>query len=141
VKKKKIITEYARMWPREVFDIMEGNTLVISTLPELDQPGIYILYRDEVPFYVGQSKKKLYLRLHDHSNKTTDRYFHFWNYFSFFVVPNPDHVDEIEGLLIASMPTANSANPKIKQVKLPPKIADILRKVRRKKVEVERISN
>ena len=122
------------MWPREVFDIFENNRLVVTTLPELASPGVYILYRDESPYYIGKAKGRLISRLHSHSNLSTDPYFNFWNYFSFFVVPDPDHVDEVEGILIASTRTANIAVPKIKQVKLPTSIARVLRNVRRNAV-------
>lgn len=140
LKKKRIVTEYARMWPREVFDILKKNSkkaLVATELQDLRRPGVYILYRDEKPYYIGKTKRRLFSRLHSHSNQSTDPYFNFWNYFSFFVVPNPNHVDEVEGILIASMPTANSAVPKIKQVKLPKEIANVLRKVRSKAVNVQ----
>ncbi|MEO8048936.1 MAG: GIY-YIG nuclease family protein [Acidobacteriota bacterium] len=116
---------------------MEGKALLLKLLAdELKSPGVYILYRDEHPYYVGKTKRPLFSRLHDHANKSTDKYFYFWNYFSFFLVPDPDHIDEIEGILIASMATANGASPKIDEVKLPAKLAQILRRVRRKKVEV-----
>ena len=134
---KGIIEEYARMWPREVFDIFERGSLVIKKLPELARPGVYILYRDETPYYIGKTKRSLFLRLHNHSNQVTDPYFYFWNYFSFFVVPDPRHVDEVEGLLIASMPTSNSARTKIKKIKLPSKIAQVLRGVRRRAVKID----
>jgi hypothetical protein len=123
------------MWPREVFDIFKANKLVISDLPELNSPGVYILYRDESPYYIGKAKRKLFSRLHSHANLSTDPYFNFWNYFSFFVVPDPSHVDEIEGILIASTPTANLAVPKMKRVKLPGSIARVLRSVRKLVVE------
>ena len=126
---QKIVTQYARMWPREVFDAMEENKLLLKEVKDLQQPGVYILYRDDVPYYVGKTVK-LYSRLHDHANKSTDRYFNFWNYFSFFVVA-AKHVDEVEGVLIASMPTANSAIPRIKQITLPKPLAKILRQARR----------
>ena len=129
-----IVTKYARMWPREVWDILDNNSLVLRKMPELQESGVYILYRDDVPHYIGKTKKALAKRLHDHSNKTSDRYFNFWNYFSFFVVPDPDHVDEIEGILIASMTTANSAAPRIEQIRMPKPIPAVLRKARRKVV-------
>ena len=122
------------MWPREVWDILEDNALVLRKMPELQESGVYILYRDDVPHYIGKTKKALAKRLHDHSNKTSDKYFNFWNYFSFFVVPDPDHVDEIEGILIASMTTANSAAPRIERIRMPKPIPAILRKARRKAV-------
>jgi hypothetical protein len=55
----------------------------------------------------------------------------FWNYFSAFLVPDPRHIDEIEGILIASMVTENSAVPRIKEFRLPSEIGDILRAARR----------
>lgn len=136
MKKKKIITKYARMWPREVFDIFEENALALKTFQDLKSPGVYILYRDDTPYYVGKTSRGLFKRLHDHANKTTDRYFNFWNYFSVFVVPDSSHLDEIEGILIASMPTANSATRRIQQIKIPQAIAKILRAVRRKAVSL-----
>ena len=111
------------------------QTFGCQKLPELQQSGVYILYRDDVPYYVGKTKTALAKRLHAHSNKSTDRYFNYWNYFSFFVVPDPEHVDEIEGILIASMATANSASPKIDQVQLPREISKVLREARRRNVE------
>ena len=58
----KIVTEYGRMWPREVFDILENKTLVIKALSALQQPGVYILYRDESPYYIGKTTKTLFSR-------------------------------------------------------------------------------
>ncbi len=103
----KIVTEYARMWPRKVFDMIEANRLLAKDLEALRNPGVYILYRDEHPYYIGKIKRLLFSRLHDHANKSTDTYFNFWNYFSVFVVPDKAHVDEVEAILIASMLTAN----------------------------------
>lgn len=134
---QKIVTEYGRMWPREVFDILENKTLVIKALSALQQPGVYILYRDESPYYIGKTTKTLFSRLHSHSNISNDPYFNFWNYFSFFVVPQRNHVDEIEGILIASTPTANIALPRLHRVKLPNAVAKVLRGVRRRLVRVE----
>src|SRR5258708_32421420 len=122
---QKIVTAYGRMWPREVFDIIENNRLIVKDLKALKESGVYILYRDETPYYIGKATRTLFSRLHSHSNQSTDPYFNFWNYFSFFVVPDPNHVDEIEGILIASTPTANVALPKISRVKLPASIARV----------------
>lgn len=121
-----IVSQYARMWPRKVFDAREGKRILLKEVPALQEPGVYILYRDDHPYYVGKTKRKLFGRLHDHANKSTDRYFNFWNYFSVFVVPDPKHVDEVEGILIASMTTANSAAPKMPQIRLPKNLATIL---------------
>jgi uncharacterized protein YyaL (SSP411 family) len=132
--KKRIAIEYARMWPREVFDIMEEGRLTIKKgIGPLTKSGVYVLYRDEHPYYIGKAKKRtLFQRLHDHANKSTDKYFNLWNYFSAFVV-DAKHIDEVEGILIAAMPTANSAARKIKQIRVPEKLAKILRKARQNK--------
>jgi predicted GIY-YIG superfamily endonuclease len=129
---RKIVKAYARMWPREIFDAMEGRKLLISDVEELHSSGVYILYRDDHPYYIGKAIK-LSTRLHSHANMSTDRYFNFWNFFSVFAVPRK-HMDEVEGILIASMTTANSAVPRIKEVKLPKRLARILRDARRRKL-------
>jgi hypothetical protein len=46
---------------------------------------------------------------------------------------DPDHVDEVEGILIASMTTANRAVPRIKEISLPSELGKILRLARRAK--------
>jgi|APEBP8051073220_1049391.scaffolds.fasta_scaffold01156_5 hypothetical protein len=132
---KKIITEFGRLWSREIFDILEENKLTANNYPSLKMPGVYILYRDDFPYYIGKSKTSLFSRLHKHSNVSSDKYFNFWNYFSFFVVPDEKHVDEIEGILIASMPTANRAVPKIKEITIPRAVAKRLRENRRNNVK------
>jgi hypothetical protein len=133
-----LVSDYARMWPREIFDVMEEGRkkLFLRGRHDLDQPGVYILYRDEHPYYVGQAKS-LYRRLHDHANKSTDRYFNFWNYFSAFVVPNPEQLDEVEGILIASMPTANRAVPRLHLIEFPPEAAKVLRSARRRRLGLD----
>lgn len=76
---KKIAVEYARMWPREVFDIIQDRKLTVKvSVKELKKPGVYVLYWDERPYYIGKATASLFNRLHDHANKTTDKYFNFW---------------------------------------------------------------
>jgi len=118
------------MWPRELFDIKDKKGgLIIVGLKDLHQPGVYILYRDDHPYYVGRATKLL-SRLHAHANMSGDTYFNFWNYFSVFVVPDRKHLSEVEGILIASMPTANRSVPKVARMKLPNKLVKILKKRR-----------
>lgn len=52
--------------------------------------------------------------------------------FSAYIVRNPKHREEVEGVLIASMPTANSASPKIKRIPLPRTVTNMIRKIRQK---------
>ena len=92
----------------------------------LEVKGVYILYRDDKPYYIGQASR-LYSRLWAHAKQAEGRYFHFWNFFSAFAVPNRKHRDELEGVLIAAMPTANSANPKVQREQMPREVRNLLR--------------
>jgi len=123
-----VVKPAAQMWPRVVFDF-EGRATVKECLREA---GVYVLFRDDEPYYVGKTKNKLFNRIKAHATRTRGRYYHFWNYFSAFVVLNAKHRDEVEGVLIASMPTANSAAPKIKRIPLPKNVANLMQKIRRK---------
>jgi hypothetical protein len=42
--------------------------------------------------------------------------YNFWTHFSAFVVEDVAHRNELEGILIAAMPTANSATPDLTDV-------------------------
>ena len=112
-KRGEIVFEFAKMWPREVFDIREGKRLVFRHEPELRKPGVYVLYRDDHPYYIGKTSRRLFERIWNHANQPKDKYYHFWNFFSAFVVEKKKYRDEVEGILIAAMPTANSANPRL----------------------------
>lgn len=128
-----VVKAAAQMWPRAVFDF-DGRA---SVRESLKKPGVYVLFRDDEPYYVGKTEKKLFRRIQAHAIKPTDRYYHFWNYFSAFVVPNAKHRDEVEGILIASMPTANSAAPKIKRIHLPKNVIKLMRDMRKKAVALD----
>lgn len=126
----KLVTGYVKMWPRSLFSIHKGKKLMVN-VPELSKKleilgksGVYVLYRDEHPYYVGQASGRLFSRLHDHANKSTDTYFNFLNSFSAFAV-HKDHLDEVEAILIAAMPTANSTKPKFIPLPLQKEIVKI----------------
>lgn len=124
---------YARMWPREIFDhdlkfLRDEKQLVV-----LGEPGVYVLYRDDVPYYVGQAKK-LRSRLWQHAANPSTRYYNFWNFFSVFVPDDSSRLSEIEAILIAAMPTANSAKPKLAKEKFPLTVTKLLRKIRRARI-------
>ena len=125
----KIITKFARMWPREFFQGKKRPDWAAGVWKELDYPGVYVLYRDEHPYYVGQTKGRLYARIWVHANRPQARYFNFWNFVSAFVVPEKGHVDEVEALLITTMTTANRAIPKIKRITFPGKAWKEIRKL------------
>jgi hypothetical protein len=134
--KKIIVSGYARMWPREVFGLFPALKGAASKRKKslaggsefLTKPGVYILYRNDTPYYIGQAAK-MRARLRMHAAKAESRYFHFWNFFSAFAVPNPRHRNELEGILIAAMPTANSAKPKLQREKMPKEVRDLLKRI------------
>src|ERR1035438_10514822 len=69
--RKDIVSKFIRMLPRAIFDTpeIEGQKgSIASKIEELKGPGVYILYRDDVPFYVGKTEGKLFNRLWQHAN-------------------------------------------------------------------------
>ena len=134
-KKNQIVEEYARMWPREVFDCLVPNEdsgkkkILGKGLDLLNKPGVYVLYRNDIPYYIGQALK-LRHRLWSHAGSPGARYGNFWNYFSAFVIQDQKMRNEVEGILIAAMPTANSAKPKLKRAKFPLVVSQMVRRIR-----------
>ena len=140
--KTKILGQYARMWPRDVFYRLVDNEkkrdtqkkakssakLLFRTIELLTKPGVYVLYRDGVPYYIGQAKK-LRSRLWQHACAPDSRYYNFWNFFSAFVVEQPSDRNDIEAILVAAMPTANSAKPRIKKESLPAGVRKMVREI------------
>lgn len=142
----RILTQYARMWPREVFyrlaptevekktgkakgkKLKRTAKLLFRHIELLAKPGVYVLYRDGVPYYVGQAKK-LRSRLWQHACSPDTRYFNFWNFFSAFVVEDAGDRNDVESILIAAMPTANSAKPRIKRESLPVGVRKMVREI------------
>ena len=128
VRKANIVTHYAKMWPRGVFDLRKGRKLHGEVQELLKRSGVYILYRDDQPYYIGKTAGSLFDRIYDHANKPADPYYNFWNFFSVFVVPKIRDIREVESILIAATPTSNKARPKITRLKLPRKVAACLRR-------------
>jgi len=124
-----------RMWPREIFDrvdvIGKGKQ---KELDELNKEGVYVLYRDDEPYYVGQAKN-MRGRIGKHATDPTSRVYHFWNFFSAFVIKDARLRSQLEGVLIAAMPTANNANPKLPKEAMPDKVRDLLRELRLMKAQ------
>lgn len=135
-KKNIVVEEYARMWPREVFDCLISNEdggrkrILGKGLDLVNEPGVYVLYRNDIPYYIGQATK-LRHRLWLHAGSPGARYGNFWNYFSAFVIRDKAMRDEVEGILIAAMPTANSAKPKLKRAKFPLVVSQMVRRIRK----------
>lgn len=105
---------FFRMRPRAFFHMREGKKILESNL---NKAGVYILYRDEVPYYIGKTKKPLVKRLRSHALRPNSRRYNFWNYFSAFEIEDESHMNEVEAILISAMPTANSSKPKFDRKK------------------------
>ena len=118
--------QFFRMWPRALFHSKEGRTFIDQ---HLTNPGVYILYRNDRPYYIGKTGGPLNKRLENHALKPNARYYNFWNYFSAFQIPRQGHRDEIEAILISAMPTANSAHPRFSRKKLDRQISKLLNNV------------
>lgn len=131
---RQIVQRHARMWPRAIFDRPElsngkkAKTMLAKQLEFLSKPGIYVLYRDDRPYYIGRADK-LRKRLWNWAKNPKSRYYHFWNFFTAFTVENPRLRNELEGILIACMPTANSMKPKLAKEPMPREVRDLLRKM------------
>jgi predicted GIY-YIG superfamily endonuclease len=123
------VIAYAKMWPREIFDT---DLDLVRSLPILGRAGVYVLYRDDLPYYVGQATK-LRKRLYAHAVMPGTRYFNFWNFFSVFVAEDKTQRNQIEAILIAAMPTANSAKPRLEKENLPVKVCELVRQIRRRR--------
>jgi hypothetical protein len=135
-KRRIIVSGYAQMWPREIFDMREiEDRRKMIGWENLDKPGVYVLYRNDQPYYIGMTEASLFHRVWHHANKPKDKWYNFWNFFSAFVVPDRGLIPEIERILIAAMPTANSTNPKIKPIDIPREVVRLMHQLRRLPVE------
>ena len=139
----KLVEKYARLWPREVFDYITSEPgkraeYLAKQLPILRQPGVYVLYRDDMPYYVGKASNWLWHRLHVHARKPGGRYNNFWNYFSVFVIHDPGQRDAVESILIAAFPRVNSAKPKIDREPMPKKAIEMWRQSRDRQIDPTR---
>ena len=145
----KVPFKYARMWPREVFYRRLSKPRPIAgskknppvttpwlykTMDLLAQPGVYALYLDGVPYYVGQADM-LRSTLAAHARVPQSHYFRHWNYFSAFVVDKKD-LDRIEAILIAALPTANGRKL-LKKEPFPPELTEMLNEIQLAKANPE----
>jgi hypothetical protein len=131
-----IVSKFIQMLPRAIFhepEIAGQKGSIASKIKELEGPGVYILYRDDVPFYVGKTEGKLFDRLWQHANGVSVRRSYFWNYFSAFIVKEPSHIAEIEAILISAMPAviANAARPRLEKMRKGKSTIKLMRKMRR----------
>lgn len=111
------------MWPRALFHMREGMDILKESL---DKAGVYVLYRNDEPYYIGKTSRPLIKRLKVHALKPNARRYNFWNYFSAFQIDDPALRNEVEAILISAMPTAaNGARPRIPRMPLDRKAAKI----------------
>ena len=102
-------------------------------LPILRKGGVYILYREDSPYYIGQATKFI-TRLRTHSTPG-GRYDLFWDYFSLFVIEDKDERNKIEAILITAFPTANGATPRIKRDPYDKDVKRLVRMMRSSKTQ------
>lgn len=131
-----IVSKFIRMLPRAIFDTPEikgQKGSIASKIEELKGPGVYILYRDDVPFYVGKTEGKLFNRLWQHANGISTTRSYFWNYFSAFIVKNPRSIAEVEAILISAMPSVitNASRPRLEKMHKGKSIIKLLREMRK----------
>jgi hypothetical protein len=118
-----LVESYARTWPREVIEFLNdrqaGRTAdVASVTKTLEQPGVYVLFKDDVPHYAGKATN-LRKRLLTHM-RIGGRYANLWNHVSFFIIHDEAHRNAVESIVIASIGNAaNSAKPRIKKIPVP----------------------
>ncbi len=120
------VSQFFRMWPRALFHLKESKPVLRNSL---SNAGVYILYRDDKPHYIGKTSGPLMDRLCSHALKPNAKHYNFWNYFSAFEITDGDHRDEVEAILISAMPTANSSRPKFDRKKLDRESARLLNDV------------
>lgn len=117
-----IVSNFIRMLPRAIFyepEVEGQKGTIASAIPELKKSGVYILYRDDIPFYVGKAEGALFSRLWAHANGVSSTRSYFWNYFSAFIVKDRRNIAEIEAMLISAMPSVitYSARPKLQKLR------------------------
>lgn len=123
--------KFLRMWPREIFQV--GKKKLTDNGEALGKPGVYVLYRQDEPYYIGKAEDSLFKRLHAHANMMTSRYYFHWTHFSAFAFDvnsskTRKKIKEIEGILISALPRAsNGAAPRWPKAKIPRELRPLLK--------------
>ncbi|MGC1461019.1 MAG: GIY-YIG nuclease family protein [Terracidiphilus sp.] len=133
----RIVKKFIRMPPRAIFDTQEVGRLgsIARNIKELtENPGVYILYRDDVPFYVGKAEKSLFNRLHDHANGVSSNRSYFWNYFSAYILKDRHYIADLEAILISAMPSVimNSSRPNLDKMRKGKSTIKLMREMRKR---------
>jgi hypothetical protein len=88
-----LVTKYGRMWARN-----DQNFKKLREEPNLK--GLYILYDGSMPVYVGHGW--ISTRLKKARESSTRR--RFWDYFSWYAIPDEELQKDTEALLIKTLP-------------------------------------
>ena len=80
---------------------MKQGQAILAEL--LSHRGVYVLYRDDEPYYIGKTSTTIFKRLKTHALRPNARRYNYWNYFSAFEIEDDDHRDEVEAILIAAI--------------------------------------
>lgn len=130
---QRLISEYGKMWPRAIFyskaaSPSTGKIRVIAQdLPLLQQPGVYVLYVEEKPYYVGRTDL-LWKRLYRWANRKNSPHYNFWTHFSAFAVRDEKLCKELEAALIATIPGMNNgAKPKLVKIPIPLQVRKLMK--------------
>jgi hypothetical protein len=91
----RLVTRYGKLWPRNLHSLQELEHRLGH-----DVEGIYVLYDGSMPVYVGKGEILSRLVRHRDSNTRSK----FWDYFSWFEVPDADLQHEAEALLLKVLP-------------------------------------
>jgi hypothetical protein len=89
-----IVTRYGTMWAR--------NKTNIEKLPRAKEGGfgVYILFDGSMPMYVGKGNIRSRIKEACHSKRRR----HLWEHFSWYVMPNPKLMHDVEALMLRLLP-------------------------------------
>ncbi|HEV2323460.1 MAG TPA: GIY-YIG nuclease family protein [Terracidiphilus sp.] len=128
-----VISEYAKMWPRALFYVKGSNQvgghkrILAREIDFLKKAGVYVLYRDTAPYYVGKAEI-LWKRLNRWATRPTSAQYNFWNFFSVFVVEDAAQRTQLEAALIATLPGMNNgARPRLNKAPIPKEVRDLMK--------------
>jgi hypothetical protein len=89
-----LVKQFGEMWARN-----ENN---IENVPGSSHggQGVYILYDGSTPVYIGKGNVRQRLRAAHGSERRGDS----WDYFSWYLIKDPDAIHDVEVLLIRMLP-------------------------------------
>jgi hypothetical protein len=93
---KRLVHSFGEMWARDLKNI---NKIPGSKTPRGGE-GVYILYDGSMPVYVGKGhvKTRIYQARRSKSRGP------FWDHFSWYVLDDPEMIDETEVLILRMLP-------------------------------------